>query len=128
MNEILSHLTDFLIGTHGSREVHGYSYVLALMSVWTAYYGAKVVKEQKQNLRKGIEEELATNELLRAVIITSGDRDSERWEGTIEQTVKGYKVSIFLNNCIQSEEEVSSWDDLEIYLREHTKFLIPDFK
>lgn len=98
------------------------------MSLWAACYGAKVVKEKKQNLRKGIEEELSTNELLRAVIITSGDRDSERWEGTIEQTVKGYKVSIFLNNCIQSEEEVSSWDDLEIYLREHTKFLIPDFK
>jgi len=128
MNEILSSLTDFLIGTHGTRDVHGYSYVLALMSLWAAYYGAKVVKEQKQSLRKSIEEELSTNNLLRAVIITSGDQDSDHWEGIVEETVKGYKVSILLNSCVNTEHEVSSWEDLESYLREHTKFLISDFK
>lgn len=133
MNEFISPILDWLSTTHGSGKRDQYGWVIVLMVVVTAarYISKSEATTQSKFLKKNVATTLSKKELSASAIVEKDNHESMHHAKLLKSN-NDYNLEIRISSTELAEQKISkkmnTIEELELYLSEHTCFLLSDFK
>ena len=131
MDQLITEVIAWLGEQHGFRDTYGWVYVLgAAMSVWGAFKAREFA--QKRNVLRQQKANAVQQADLSASLYTEEDGTKVRYSGSLCQGAEAITIIVHreANGTAQTvaSQSVSSMDEAAEYLRQHTKFILADFR
>lgn len=129
----ISQVADWLVERHASRRGSTYNYMY-FVSAAAAVGSWVVVKEQfaKRKALKANVTEALQNETLRAISFAEEAGRPVKRTATLVRQEETFFVTVIRHGDEErvesSSEALHSLDDVDVYLRDHTPFIIADFR
>ncbi|WP_156350932.1 hypothetical protein [Pseudomonas sp. EGD-AK9] len=133
MHEFTTPILDWLSTIHGSgaRGQYGWALVLMLVVVASRHISQNEASSQRKCLKNKIEEKLSERKLSASAIVEIDNKQS-KINASLQKSKNIYILEILTSSSDTAEQKIdvtmSTVDDLELYLSEHTCFLLSDFK
>ncbi len=133
MHEFITPILDWLSTIHGSeaRGQYGWAIVLMLVVVASRHFTKNEISSQRKCLKNKIEEILSERKLSASAIVENNNYQSTI-NASLQKSNNIYILEILTSSSDTAEQKIdvtmSTVDQLEFYLSEHTCFLLSDFK
>ena len=133
MHEFITPILDWLSTIHGSEARGQYGWVIVLMLVVVAsrHISQNEALSKRKCLKNRISKTLSERKLSASAIVEKDNRQS-KLHARLQKTNNVYSLEILTSSSEIAEQTInmtmSTVDELELYLSEHTCFLLSDFK
>jgi len=133
MHEFITPILDWLSTIHGSEARGQYGWVIVLMLVVVAsrHISQNEALSKRKCLKNKISKTLSERKLSASAIVEKDNRQS-KLHARLQKTNNVYSLEILTSSSELAEQTInmtmSTVDELELYLSEHTCFLLSDFK
>jgi len=133
MHEFITPILDWLSTIHGSEARGQYGWVIVLMLVVVAsrHISQNEALLKRKCLKNRISKTLSERKLSASAIVEKDNRQS-KLHARLQKTNNVYSLEILTSSSEIAEQTInmtmSTVDELELYLSEHTCFLLSDFK
>jgi len=133
MHEFITPILDWLSTIHGSEARGQYGWVIVLMLVVVAsrHISQNEALLKRKCLKNRISKTLSERKLSASAIVEKDNRQS-KLHARLQKTNNVYSLEILTSSSELAEQTInmtmSTVDELELYLSEHTCFLLSDFK
>jgi len=133
MHEFITPILDWLSTIHGSEARGQYGWVIVLMLVVVAsrHISQNEALSKRKCLKNKISKTLSERKLSASAIVEKDNRQS-KLHARLQKTNNVYSLEILTSSSEIAEQTInmtmSTVDELELYLSEHTCFLLSDFK
>ncbi|MBC3209022.1 hypothetical protein HU755_19640 [Pseudomonas sp. SWRI111] len=131
--QVVSQVTDWLVEKHGTRGRSNYNYMY-VVSV-AAGVGSWVVSKELLGKRKKLKAKVAQDLQAKPISVSSFTQQNGRiikTTGTLVRREGVYTVTVVRQddgtNAKSSSGPLHSLDDVDVYLRAHTSFILADFR
>ncbi|WP_277758345.1 hypothetical protein [Pseudomonas sp. A34-9] len=131
----ISQVADWLVERHASRRGSTYNYMYFVSAAAAAAVGSWVVAKEllaKGKALKANVSEALQNETLRAMSFAQEDGRPVKRTATLVRQEETYFVTVIRHDDEEhvesSSEALHSLDDVDVYLRDHTPFILADFR
>ncbi|MGM0564941.1 MAG: hypothetical protein ACQES2_11465 [Pseudomonadota bacterium] len=131
MGDFFQIIIDALFQEYGRRHLPGWIYALgAIVSISGAITASEIAKKRKR-LRASKLDKLAT-QVLTAHIFSKDGKGTIHHKATLKRNTNEYSLKIeairATDQVVKDDVVKHSIEDIELYLRENTHFLLSDFK
>ncbi|MBC3272409.1 hypothetical protein HU765_20950 [Pseudomonas sp. SWRI81] len=131
--QVVSQVTDWLVEKHGTRGGSNYNYMY-ILSV-AAGVGSWVVSKELLGKRKKLKAKVAQDLQAKPISVSSFTQQNGRiikTTGTLVRREGVYTVTVVRQDDKDSAKSSSgplhTLDDVDVYLRAHTSFILADFR
>ncbi|WP_095124532.1 hypothetical protein [Pseudomonas sp. Irchel s3a12] len=129
----VSQVADWLVERHASRRgsTYNYMYFVSAAAAVGSWVVAKELLAKRKALKANVSETLQ-NETLRAMSFAQEDGRPVKRTATLVRQEDTFFVTVIRHDDEErvesSSEALHSLDDVDVYLRDHTPFILADFR